>query len=116
MNILIKLVNYIIKYYKNLINNYNIYINYSIIEKKLKGENIIFVSNFDLPNSDKLFFKNGFYDFSNDTFNKLSHKHPTPFIIERNLTLESIYVIYSMPANMLLQLLPNPLHIVDVPP
>ena len=42
--------------------------NYSIIEKKLKGENIIFVSNFDLPNSDKLFFKNGFFNLESKEF------------------------------------------------
>ena len=45
-------------------NNRNHYLldkfEYSIKEKKLKGKNILMISNFDLPNSNKLFFKNGF--------------------------------------------------------
>ena len=36
--------------------------NYSIKDKKLKGENILVITNFDLPKSDKLFFKNGFFN------------------------------------------------------
>lgn len=42
-----------------------------------------------LNTKNKLFFKNGYYDFKNDTFNKLDIKNPTPFIIERNFINES---------------------------
>ena len=36
--------------------------NYSIKDKKLKGENILVITNFNLPKSDKLFFKSGFFN------------------------------------------------------
>ena len=41
---------------------------YSIKDKKLKGENILMITNFDLPNSDKLFFKDGFFNLETREF------------------------------------------------
>ncbi len=41
---------------------------YSIKDKKLKGENLIVTTNFGLPNSDKLFFKSGFFNLETKEF------------------------------------------------
>ena len=41
---------------------------YSIKDKKLKGENILMITNFDLPNSNKLFFRNGFFNLETKEF------------------------------------------------
>ena len=61
--------------------------NYSIKEKKLKGENILMVTNFNLPKSDKLFFKNGFFNLDNNEFIASDTKillHPDLFGKENN--------------------------------
>ena len=53
-------------------NNRNHYLldkfEYSIKEKKLKGKNILMISNFDLPNSNKLFFKFDFFNLETKEF------------------------------------------------
>ena len=67
-------------------NNRNHYLldkfEYSIKEKKLKGKNILMISNFDLPNSNKLFFKNGFFNLETKEFTASDTKivlHPDLF-------------------------------------
>ena len=69
-------------------NNKNQYLldkfNYSIKDKKLKGKNILMITNFDLPNSDKLFFKNGFFNLETKEFVASDTKiilHPDLFFI-----------------------------------
>ena len=42
--------------------------NYFIKDKKLKGENILVTTNFNLPKSDKLYFKNGFFNLETKEF------------------------------------------------
>ena len=52
-------------------NNRNISLdkfNYFIKDKKLKGENILVTTNFNLPKSDKLYFKNGFFNLETKEF------------------------------------------------
>tara|TARA_A100001234_G_C12637772_1_gene390750 strand:+ start:386 stop:3013 length:2628 start_codon:yes stop_codon:yes gene_type:complete len=41
---------------------------YDINDKSLKGENIIVTTNFNLPKSDKYYFKSGFFNFNNKEF------------------------------------------------
>ncbi len=72
-------------------NNKNQYLldkfNYSIKDKKLKGKNILMITNFDLPNSDKLFFKNGFFNLETKEFVASDTKiilHPDLFGNEDN--------------------------------
>ncbi|MDA9725850.1 organic solvent tolerance protein [Candidatus Pelagibacter sp.] len=60
---------------------------YSIKDKKLKGENILMVTNFNLPKSDKLFFKSGFFNLDNNEFIASDTKvllHPDLFGKENN--------------------------------
>ncbi len=53
-------------------NNSNVYIldkfNYSINKEELKGENIIAITNFDKPESDKFYFSNGIINFKTENF------------------------------------------------
>ena len=61
--------------------------NYSIKDKKLKGKNILMITNFDLPNSDKLFFKDGFFNLETKEFVASDTKiilHPDLFGNEDN--------------------------------
>ena len=60
---------------------------YSIKDKKLKGENILMITNFDLPNSDKLFFKDGFFNLETREFMASDTKvvlHPDLFGNQEN--------------------------------
>ena len=41
---------------------------YNIKKKSLKGENVIVTTNYNLPKSDKYFFKSGFFNFSDKEF------------------------------------------------
>ena len=53
-------------------NNDNFYnlesFQYFINKKILKGENIILISNYKKPKSDKIFFSNAFFNFENNEF------------------------------------------------
>ena len=42
--------------------------NYEINDKKLKGENVIVVTNYNLPKSDKYYFKSGIFNLENKEF------------------------------------------------
>ncbi len=60
---------------------------YSITNKKLKAENLLITTNFDLPNSDKLFFKNGFFNLETKEFVASDTKvtlHPDLFDNQQN--------------------------------
>ena len=41
---------------------------YLLDKEQIKGNNIIAISNFDLPKSDKYYFKNGIIDLKNPKF------------------------------------------------
>ena len=41
---------------------------YDINDKSLKGENVIVTTNFNLPKSDKYYFKSGFFNFNDKEF------------------------------------------------
>ena len=41
---------------------------YSINDEKLKGDNVIVITNFNLPKSDKFYFSNGNFDLKNKSF------------------------------------------------
>ena len=41
---------------------------YDINDQSLKGENIIVTTNFNLPKSDKYYFKSGFFNFNDKEF------------------------------------------------
>jgi len=58
--------------------------NYQINKKKLKGEDIVVTTNYNLPKSDKYYFKNGIFDFKNKEF----FAKDTKIVLHSNLFAE----------------------------